>query len=206
MGSKGALTRQEIIDASLQLFSVNGYFHTATSDILEATGLTKGGLYGHFASKEEIWEAAYERALEMWQQIVFDGVREIPQPIDRIVRTLENQLLDYIGGDVFKGGCFFLNELVELSGQAERMAERVLDGIRAYARLLTTWLTEARFAGLIRSDVDCEETAYFLLSVVNGAAAIYAAARDRAVLEGAVRHMRLHLESLGASDAAHASA
>jgi hypothetical protein len=81
----------------------------------------------------------------------------------------------------------------------------VLDGIRAYARLLTRWLTEARLAGVLRSDIDCEETAYFLLAIVNGAAAIYAAARDRTVLEACARHIRLHLAALGAADVAPAS-
>jgi AcrR family transcriptional regulator len=55
VSTKGLRTRQEIVEASLQIFSVKGYYNTSISDILQATGLTKRGLYGHFASKEEIW-------------------------------------------------------------------------------------------------------------------------------------------------------
>ncbi len=51
MGTKGTKTRQQIIEEALQLFSVKGYFNTSISDILGATHLTKGGLYGHFRSK-----------------------------------------------------------------------------------------------------------------------------------------------------------
>jgi len=43
MAGKGAKTRQRIIEESLQLFTVKGYFNTSISDILEATDLTKGG-------------------------------------------------------------------------------------------------------------------------------------------------------------------
>ncbi len=59
MGTKGIKTRQQIVAKSLQLFSVKGYFNTSISDILEATHITKGGLYGHFGSKEDIWKAVY---------------------------------------------------------------------------------------------------------------------------------------------------
>ena len=47
--SKGEVTRQTIVDESLQLFSVKGYYNTSIKDVLAATGLTKGGLYGHFS-------------------------------------------------------------------------------------------------------------------------------------------------------------
>ncbi len=66
MAAKGEETRQNIIDKSLQLFSVKGYFNTSVNDILDTTGLTKGGLYGHFASKEDIWYAVYDEAVLIW--------------------------------------------------------------------------------------------------------------------------------------------
>ena len=59
MTTKGNLTKQKIIEKSMT-FAAKGYFQTSISDIVEATHITKGGLYGHFQSKEEIWNAAYE--------------------------------------------------------------------------------------------------------------------------------------------------
>ena len=75
MANKGIQTRRNIIEKSLQLFSVKGYYNTSVSDILNATGLTKGGLYGHFASKEDIWYAVYDEAVTIWKAIVFKGIR-----------------------------------------------------------------------------------------------------------------------------------
>ncbi len=66
--SKGAQTKEKIIETSLHLFSVKGYYNTSINDILEATQLTKGGLYGHFKSKDELWQAAYDRAVEIWKK------------------------------------------------------------------------------------------------------------------------------------------
>ena len=83
MRKDGRETRQNIIEKSLQIFSVKGYYNTSVSDIMGATGLTKGGLYAHFDSKEEIWNAAYEKAVEM-KGIVFKGVRKVSDPLHRL--------------------------------------------------------------------------------------------------------------------------
>lgn len=196
MSTKGLQTRQVIVEASLQLFSVKGYYNTSISDILQATGLTKGGLYGHFGSKEEIWDAAYERSVEIWQEIVFEGVSEISDPVERIMRAVQNDLRNYIGGDVFRGGCFFFNMLVELPGQSERMARRILDGYRAFSHLLASWIEEARETGILRADVDSGEVADFILTAINGAAVLYAASREPPILEMTIHQLRLHLNCL----------
>jgi len=59
---------------------VKGYHNTSISDIMAATGRTKGGLYAHFDGKEALRSAAYERAVEVWRGIVFKGVRKASDP------------------------------------------------------------------------------------------------------------------------------
>lgn len=198
MATKGQRTRREIVDAALRIFSVKGYFHTSISDVLEETGLTKGGLYGHFGSKEELWEAAYERAVELWQETVFRGTREIEDPLERVARTVENDLRDYIGAKVFQGKCFFFSMLLELAGQSQGMCDRILMGFRRFADLLTSWLEEADRKGILRPGVSCRETANFLLTSINGAAALYAAGRDPGLLQETVCQVRRYLDSLRA--------
>ena len=61
MRKDGQETRRNVVEKSLQIFSVKGFHNTSVSDIMAATGLTKGGLYAHFDSKEALWHAAYER-------------------------------------------------------------------------------------------------------------------------------------------------
>ena len=196
MTSKGSRTREEIVEAALQLFSVKGYFNTSISDLLEATGLTKGGLYGHFESKEEIWIAAYERAVEIWQGIVITGVREIADPLERVIKTVENDLHGYVGREVFAGGCFFFNMLVELSGQSEAMSQRILEGFDRFSRLLAAWMREAVDLELLDPGVDTTEVAEFIVTALNGAAALYAAKRDPKILEQTVRQLKIHLQPM----------
>ena len=123
--SKGIRTRRKIVAKSLQLFSVKGYFNTSINDILAATGLTKGGLYGHFGSKQEIWYAVYDQAVAIWRDIVLQGVADLADPLARIEKAIENDLRNYLGAEVFAGGCFFFNMLVELSGQSDSMSRHI---------------------------------------------------------------------------------
>lgn len=174
----GRETRQDIIEKSLQIFSVKGYHNASISDIMAATGLTKGGLYAHFDSKEAIWNGAYERAVEIWREIVFKGVRRISDPLDRIARTIRNDLRDYCCGEVFEGGCFFFNMLVELTGQSPAMSSRIVEGFKQFSDLLAAWLEEAKSEGVLKPGIRPKEVADFIVTSINGAAALYVATRD----------------------------
>ena len=196
MSNKGIQTRRNIIEKSLQLFSVKGYYNTSVSDILNATGLTKGGLYGHFASKEDVWYAVYDEAVCIWKGIVFNGIRNNTNPLKRIEKFIENDLHAYLGGDVFDGGCFFLNMLVELSGQSASMSKQILRGFVKLSGLLRTWLQEAHKNGLLRTDLDHQEIANFIIISLNGAAALYISSRDRSILDQTIRQLRFYIHQL----------
>lgn len=53
-------TRQQILDAALDVFSIKGYSHATFVDIAEAIGLSKGAVYWHFKTKEELLIALLE--------------------------------------------------------------------------------------------------------------------------------------------------
>ena len=48
-------TREEILEAALDLFAVNGYEATSISQLADAVGIRKASLYSHFANKQEFW-------------------------------------------------------------------------------------------------------------------------------------------------------
>ncbi len=196
MGEKGFQTRRRITEQALQLFSVKGYFNTGINDILSATGLTKGGLYGHFKSKEEIWYAVYDEALDVWRRIVFSGVRDCEDPLLRMEKAVENHLIRYLGADVFDGGCFFVNMLVELSGQSAVMSRHLFKGFVGFSRLIKAWLVEAEDAGMLRPGMDLKDVANFILIALNGAATFYIASRDPLVLRQAEEQLRFYIRQL----------
>ncbi len=196
MATKGDLTRQNIIDQAMQLFSVQGYFHTSIADVVKATGLTKGGLYGHFDNKEEIWYAVYDECVRIWKSVVFQGVREIADPLERIEKVLSNNLKNYLGAGVFEGGCFLCNSLVELSGQDAVMSNHVLQGFQSFSALLRQWLAEAEQQGLLQEGLNLDAVANFLMISLNGVAPLYAASKDPAVWRQTLAQLRFYLQTL----------
>ena len=196
MATKGDLTRQHIIDKSMQLFSVHGYFNTSIESIVKATGLTKGGLYGHFRNKQEIWSAVYDECVTVWKSIVFQGVRDIADPLARIEKVVENNLQNYLGAGIFEGGCFLCNALMELAGQSPDMSAYVLEGFKSFAKLLRRWLNEADQQGRLKAGLNLDEIAHFIVTSLNGAAPMYAASQDPAVWRQTLSQLNFYLESL----------
>ena len=58
-------TKERILETALELFAQSGYLGTSMSDIAGALGITKGALYKHYASKQEILDCIVERMNQM---------------------------------------------------------------------------------------------------------------------------------------------
>ena len=61
-------TRQEILEAALELFSVQGYEATSISQLAEAVGIRKASLYSHFENKQAILDALIQTTMEEYEK------------------------------------------------------------------------------------------------------------------------------------------
>jgi TetR/AcrR family transcriptional regulator, cholesterol catabolism regulator len=77
-------SRQEILRTAARLFQQRGYDATSMNDVAAALKLSKGGLYHHFQSKDEILFEIMNHAMEITQQRVLDPVRGIADPEERL--------------------------------------------------------------------------------------------------------------------------
>src|SRR5437868_14041139 len=58
--TKGEQTRRKIVEAAAPIFNKRGYEGSSLNELMEATGLKKGGIYRHFTSKEELAAEAFD--------------------------------------------------------------------------------------------------------------------------------------------------
>jgi AcrR family transcriptional regulator len=77
-------SRHEILQAAASLFQQRGYDATSMNDVAGALKLSKGGLYHHFQSKDEILFHLMDHAMDITQEQVIDRVRDIPDPEERL--------------------------------------------------------------------------------------------------------------------------
>jgi AcrR family transcriptional regulator len=77
-------SRQEILRTAGRLFQQRGYDATSMNDVAAALKLSKGGLYHHFQSKDEILYQIMNHAMDITQERVIDPVRSIADPEQRL--------------------------------------------------------------------------------------------------------------------------
>jgi len=92
---KGRLRRERIIEAATRLFHEAGYHATGIDDIGEAAGITGPGVYRHFASKDDILMAVFDR---IWMRLRqgLDAVRELDhaEALDGLIATHVDTTVD----------------------------------------------------------------------------------------------------------------
>lgn len=125
--TKAERTRQFIIEKAAPIFNQKGIAGTSMSDIMEATKLAKGGLYGNFESKEEICLAAFN-------YLTGTLSAEISKSIDgqTTAKTKLFALLDFYKNKLFKtnhAGCPILNFGTEADDTNPVIKERVRGAI-----------------------------------------------------------------------------
>jgi AcrR family transcriptional regulator len=77
-------SRQEILRTAARLFQQRGYDATSMNDVAGALKLSKGGLYHHFQSKDEILFEIMNHAMDITEERVLNPVRTIPDPCERL--------------------------------------------------------------------------------------------------------------------------
>lgn len=92
-------TKQEILEAALDLFSVQGFEATSVSQIADAVGIRKASLYSHFESKQAILDALIQEVLEQYErQSVFVRTNwekdscNLPQTSDAVAGMIKEQI------------------------------------------------------------------------------------------------------------------
>jgi len=113
--SKGERTRQAILDAAYTLFLNQGYSATSMRQIAEQVGIALGGIYNHFASKDEIFQALiivkhpYVQIFPILRDVPGDTAEEFLMNAARIIEVEMGRRPDFMK--------LMFIELVEFSGK-----------------------------------------------------------------------------------------
>lgn len=138
----------------------------------------------------------YDEAVTIWRGIVFQGVRAVKNPLERVELVIDRIMRDYLAANIFDGGCFFLNMLVEVSGQSESMRRHILRGYVRFSRLMRNWLREAGELGMLKPGLNYRDVASFMVIALNGAFAIYTASRDSEIWRQTIEQLKFYIGQL----------
>jgi TetR/AcrR family transcriptional regulator, cholesterol catabolism regulator len=160
-------SRQEILRTAARLFQQRGYDATSMNDVAAALKLSKGGLYHHFQSKDEILFEIMNHAMEITEERVLAPVRNIADPKDRL-RALIRLHIEVVLSPRDREITVMLHENHPLPpALRKRINSRKKEYIHFVESLIADVQKEAQRTGQAKNSVSPRAAAFALLGMIN---------------------------------------
>ncbi|MEB3369699.1 TetR/AcrR family transcriptional regulator [Saccharopolyspora mangrovi] len=154
---------ERVLAAVQSVFWDNGYAGTSLEDLLAASGLGKGSLYGAFGDKRSLflrvlreYDEANDRTLRTW-------LEQADRAVDVIRGFVTGPVRDP-GGEQARRGCLLANTAMELSVNASEVAAEARRSYAATTSVLVDAIERAQREGDIAPHVDPDSTAHAVLA------------------------------------------
>lgn len=159
-------TRQLIIEQTASIFNKKGYTGTYLSDLTNATGLTKGSIYGNFKDKNEV-------ALEAFKYNYKFQTGRLLHKIDK-ENNAANKLLAFLNHyrrafkPIFKnGGCAILNTAVDTDDGNDLLKKEVIKAIHNWHNKIAFILIEGVNKNELKN-IDVDIFSFRMISLIEG--------------------------------------
>jgi len=188
---KFAESRKRILDAAATLFRETGFDGIGLSDIMKAAGLTHGGFYGHFGSKEDLEAQALSLALA---RSVADWSQLVDSAAARPLAALAGQYLSPDHRENVGEGCPFAALGSDTARRGERVRSAFTAGLEPFLALLSNVIPG-------RSKAQRRRKAIAILAEMVGAMILARAVNDPALSDEILAATSLNLSE--ASEGSH---
>lgn len=191
-------TRERLLQAGYKEVYRSGFQSASIDTILAATNVTKGALYYHFDSKEALGYAIVEEIVATFPRdrwlLPLERSKD-KDPIDALIGIV--QAIPTRPRDI-KGGCPLVNLAQEMSPLDEQFRKRLETIFNAWQEGIASALKRGQSEGTVRRDLVAEETASFLIAMVEGYEVLAKNAQDVKVWNAGIRNIVGWLQSLRA--------
>jgi len=164
---KGARTKQMIIEKASGLLNTQGYLATSITDIMEKTGMEKGGIYNHFKSKQELSMDAFSFSIETMTTTFEEAIRNKNTSIEKLNALLEVFLL-LAEGKPIPGGCPILNAAIEADDAHPSLRDETIKAMNGLYSLILGIIRNGIRNGEIISTIDSETFTTIFISTIEG--------------------------------------
>ncbi|MDR2234570.1 MAG: TetR/AcrR family transcriptional regulator [Chryseobacterium sp.] len=193
--SKAEKTRQFIIEKTATLFNSKGYITTSLSDITEATGLTKGSIYGNFENKDEVAIEVYRYNAAQLSRIMSRSFgNDFPTTADKLYAFVAFYRKNW--RTVFSnGGCPLMNAATEADDSFPALKEHVRKSFEMWTQKTAEVIRQGQNTGEIRPDIDAKEYASLFIMLIEGGILLSKTTDDESFLNLAldrITHMINH--------------
>jgi TetR/AcrR family transcriptional regulator, transcriptional repressor for nem operon len=192
---KGAATRRRIVELAAPVFNQRGYVGASMRDLVDATGLEKGGIYNHFGSKEQLALEAYDHAMAL----VTDGLQRSQKPEHDAVQRLQSMARSFATAarkPVIEGGCPIMNTAIEADDTHAELRDRARASMTLWHRLIGRIVKDGIAAGTIDPATNSYELASVLTSSLEGGLMLSRLYDDPSHMDRVIAHVTAYVETL----------
>ena len=190
--TKGQETRRKILEAAAPIFNQHGYEGSSLNALMEATGLQKGGIYRHFANKEELAAEAFDYTWEAAWNAQILRVDEEEDGIEKLKRLIAN-LVEH--RSPVAGGCPILNTAIDADDGNPVLRARVAGALRSWLSHLRRIVEQAQEQREIRPGADPEVVATLIVASLEGALMMSRIQRSDKALRLVQSHLNRYLDT-----------
>ncbi len=192
---KAEETKQFIIEVTADIFNKQGYVGTSLSDLTNATGLTKGGIYGNFENKNDVAITVHEYNVKrLWNDL--DGRLKWKN-------TTESKLLAYIEHYenhlekiIQMGGCPLLNTGTDADDTHPDLRLHVESSLHQWKLNLLAILKHGKENGEVIDSVDNEEFAEVFIATIEGGLFLVNVSKDRERFLKVISFLKKQIEGI----------
>lgn len=187
--SKGAATREAILDRAYLIASSAGLEGPSIGPLADAVGMSKSGVFAHFGSREDLQLAVLDLAAQRFGEHTVVPSLGRPRGLPRL-RAILDHWFDWLRRD--RGGCLLLTAASEYDDRPGALRDRVIGLHQQWRNILAKAIAMAVDTGELRTDLDADQFAFELNTIA------LAVQHDMAIsdLDGAMLRGRRMLEHL----------
>ncbi len=165
--SKADQTKAFILKMTAAIFNTRGFQGTSLSDLTEATGLTKGSIYGNYANKDEVALAAFDYN---YQKLTAIFTAQLAKHT-----TAKNKLMAY--ADVYdgfarsafpEGGCPILNTAIEADDTHPALKQKAADALNDWKNDIMLLIEKGKTDKEFNKNIDAEKAALAIIAMLEG--------------------------------------
>ncbi|WP_295122539.1 TetR/AcrR family transcriptional regulator [uncultured Chitinophaga sp.] len=165
--NKAERTKQFIIEKAAPIFNRKGMAGTSISDIMEATQMAKGGIYGNFENKEEICARSLDYLLQQLNTAIEVKLAGLPSYKAQLLELLE--FYKSQPGKEGASGCPMVNFGVEADDTNPEIKQQIAKAITATQSRIAKIIKKGIEAGEFKKGFDAESFAINAFSLIEGA-------------------------------------
>jgi TetR/AcrR family transcriptional repressor of nem operon len=191
MKRKGEITRENILQKSLNIFLNKGISATSISDIVSEVGIQKGSLYYFFPNKDNLALEALKKAKEDFSVFLSRSMKG-KNPAEKLSNYF-NAVLEFHRLRELKGGCIFGNSALEMSERNERIRNLLEEVFSLWQGKLVELLEKGKKVGYFKETIDPDKVSWKIISEIEGAIMLSRTFRDIKFMEDRLTELKTEI-------------